>query len=92
MKKAFVVGLIVVASTATSANAKCFFNGFQYVNRNQTICYPTSMQQYGCRKDSKGFYWTYVQKLGLKSSLRDKRDCTVVMAPGLVGPPQGRIN
>jgi hypothetical protein len=92
MKKVLVLGSIVFATSATSANAQCFFNGFQYVDRNETICYPSSMEQYGCRKDSKGFYWTYVQKLSLKSSLRDKGACTVVMAPGLVGPPQGRIN
>lgn len=69
--------IIYVTFLSSPALAGCHEASGEYERRDK-ICLVGSMHQYRCDYiKSKGVYvWTFVQKLSLKSSLRDEVSCS----------------
>ena len=68
----------VQQQVARTTAKHCVSHGLPF-DRSENVCFSNGMNEYGCRIDSQGPYWTHVQKLSLKSSLEDKRLCKVVI-------------
>ena len=74
---------------ASAGHADCFYNKFMSVKKGDSICYTDSRKQYRCSEDSEGFYWSYVQKVTLNSTLKDKTHCHVLIDGSAT--PVGRV-